>query len=247
MSFCNGPTRTARSLAYHCTGPVKRGLGLFLGIGNGVGGQGRGNQPPYRRYGPDTEIQYRLREPHGLAKTSRILSKREADTEFQYRPHIVDTDTGYGRHFCGTQVFFLFYTAEAQFAPGTSPVCPKDIPGTKGGRQSLCVKSLCAFFVPYRCLAYHCTGSVKRGLGLLARRRRAVVMQLPPTKQEQNSSPAPEVYNALRFPRSLSRACMPLKTLTSLNKEVTPFFLSDNSTWSFPSVSSLSDYSIWRY
>ena len=29
-----------------------------------------------------------------------------------------------------------------------------------------------------------------------------------------------------------------LKTLTSLNKEVRPFFLSDNSIWSFPSVSS---------
>ena len=37
-----------------------------------------------------------------------------------------------------------------------------------------------------------------------------------------------------------------LKTLTSLNKEVRPFFLSDNSIWSFPSVSCLSDYSIWR-
>ena len=48
-----------------------------------------------------------------------------------------------------TQVFFLFYTAEAQFVPGTNPVCPWDIPGTKGGRQSLRVKSLCAFFVPY--------------------------------------------------------------------------------------------------
>ena len=31
-----------------------------------------------------------------------------------------------------------------------------------------------------------------------------------------------------------------LKTPTSLNKEVRPFFLSDNSIWSFPSVSSLS-------
>ena len=37
-----------------------------------------------------------------------------------------------------------------------------------------------------------------------------------------------------------------LKPLTSLNKEVRPFFLGDNSIWSFPSVSSLSDYSIWR-
>ena len=37
-----------------------------------------------------------------------------------------------------------------------------------------------------------------------------------------------------------------LKTQTSLNKEARPFFLSDNSIWSLPSVSSLSDYSIWR-
>ena len=29
-------------------------------------------------------------------------------------------------------------------------------------------------------------------------------------------------------------------------EEVRPFFLRDNSIWSFPSVSSLSDYSIWR-
>ena len=35
-----------------------------------------------------------------------------------------------------------------------------------------------------------------------------------------------------------------LKTLTSLNKEVWPFFLGDSSIWSYPSVSSLSDYSI---
>ena len=39
----------------------------------------------------------------------------------------------------------------------------------------------------------------------------------------------------------------PLKALTSLNKEVRLFFLSDNSIWSLPSVSSLSDYSIWRF
>ena len=37
-----------------------------------------------------------------------------------------------------------------------------------------------------------------------------------------------------------------LKTLTSLNKEVRPFFLGDSGIWSFPSTSSLSDYSIWR-
>ena len=44
------------------------------------------------------------------------------------------------------------------------------------------------------------------------------------------------------------KTCTPvtLKTPTSLNKEVRPFFLGDNSIWSFPSVSSLSDYSTWR-
>ena len=37
-----------------------------------------------------------------------------------------------------------------------------------------------------------------------------------------------------------------LKTLTSLNKEVRLFLLSDNSIWNIPFVSSLGDYSIWR-
>ena len=64
-----------------------------LGIRNGGGKQGRGNQPPYRQYGPDTEIQYHPRKSHGLAKPSRILYKREAATECQYRPRIFNTDT----------------------------------------------------------------------------------------------------------------------------------------------------------
>ena len=34
-----------------------------------------------------------------------------------------------------------------------------------------------------------------------------------------------------------------LKTLTSLFKEVRPFFLGDTSIWTYPSVSSFSDYS----
>ena len=36
------------------------------------------------------------------------------------------------------------------------------------------------------------------------------------------------------------------ETLTSLNKESRPFFLGDRSIWSFPSVSCLSDCSMWR-
>ena len=50
---------------------------------------------------------------------------------------------------------------------------------------------------------------------------------------------------SLERPLGLRRAPS-LKTLTSLNKEVRPFFLCDNSIWSFPSVSFLSVYSIWR-
>ena len=45
------------------------------------------NAPAYRRYGADTEIQYQPRRPLGLAKLSRILSKREAGTEFDDQPH----------------------------------------------------------------------------------------------------------------------------------------------------------------
>ena len=43
---------------------ISKPRAIPLGIGNGVGKQGRGNQPPYRRYGPDTEIQYRPRFCH---------------------------------------------------------------------------------------------------------------------------------------------------------------------------------------
>ena len=59
----------------------------MIGIGNGGGKHCCGNQPPYWRYGPDTEF---CIDPTEL---QNILSKREADTEFQYQPHIIDTDT----------------------------------------------------------------------------------------------------------------------------------------------------------
>ena len=90
-----------------------------LGIGNVGGKQGRGNQPPYRRYGPDTEIQYRPRKPHGPAKRNRFLSKREADTEFQYRPHIVDTDT------IADAVFADAISETSILVPGDSDLVPE--------------------------------------------------------------------------------------------------------------------------
>ena len=77
---------------------------LLIVSGNRKGNRKRWRQtglrqstaPPLRRYGPDTEIRYRpwiLGSHTDLQASSRILSKREADTEFQHRPHIVDPDT----------------------------------------------------------------------------------------------------------------------------------------------------------
>ena len=46
---------------------------------------------------------------------------------------------------------------------------------------------------------------------------------------------------------NLRDTCMTVQySDASLNKEVRPFFLGDTRIWSFPSVSSLSDYLIWR-
>ena len=62
---------------------------------------------PYRRYEPDTEIQYRLLDASKTNEQTRPQltchcreSRRKADTEFQYRPRIVDTDIDCGPRFC---------------------------------------------------------------------------------------------------------------------------------------------------
>ena len=44
-----------------------------------------------------------------------------------------------------TPVCSLFYTMEAQFVPGTNPVCPGTIPGMKGGRKVYVLK----VYVPF--------------------------------------------------------------------------------------------------
>ena len=49
--------------------------------------------PPIDDMDPIRKFNIDPGKPHGPAKPSRTLSKREADTECQYRPHIVDTDT----------------------------------------------------------------------------------------------------------------------------------------------------------
>ena len=59
----------------------------------------------------------------------------------------------------------------------------------------------------------------------------------------QAGGPKPIFYQVGRFLNvAVTGVQRPsLKTLTSLNKEVRPFFLSDDSIWGLPSVSSLSD------
>ena len=90
----------------------------------------------------------------GIGVFSLFAGKKKAHKHKLFGPVALGTPRVCPRDKVGlsqgqTQLFSLFYTAEAQFVPGTNPVCPWDIPGTKGGRKSLCVKSLCASFVPY--------------------------------------------------------------------------------------------------
>ena len=49
---------------------------------------------------------------------------------------------------------------------------------------------------------------------------------------------------SLESPNGTALGISTLKTLTSLKQESKPFFPGDNRLWSFPSVSSLCDYSI---
>ena len=78
------------------------------------------------------------------------------------------------------------------------------------------------------------------------------VVPATPEKGALSPNKTPFLYRALQGKCGFfdSEHCFlgwALKTLASLNKEVRPFFLSDNSIWSSPSVSSLSDYSTWSY
>ena len=63
-------------------------------------------------------------------------------------------------------------------------------------------------------------------------------------KTEKLLSSSPSRKSALKNTSNIYTVT--LKTLTSLNKEVRPFFLGDNSIWRLPSPSSLNDYSSWR-
>ena len=126
-------------------------------------------------------------------------------------------------------------------------VCLGSVPSTKCS-QGCSGKSGCT-----RKCAGECTGELGVLQGVLPR----VLFLLTPHIEHSRSTPrstpdspehSPEQLDrgAPRFPRASLRA-LPLRALTSLNKEVRPFFVSDNSLWSLPSVSSLGDfYSISR-
>ena len=72
------------------------------------------------------------------------------------------------------------------------------------------------------------------------------VANIPPPSHWVKGLPSRE--NILYFMVGESNASgTTLKTLTSLNKESRLLFLVDSTLWSFPSVYSLSDYSIWKF
>ena len=76
-----------------------------LRIGNGVGKQGYGNRPPIDDRNPIRKFSIDClyaSKTNGTQLTHHGReSKRKADTEIQYRPHIVDTDIDCGPRFCG--------------------------------------------------------------------------------------------------------------------------------------------------
>ena len=80
----------------------------LLRIGNGVGKQGYGNRPPIddrnpiRKFSIDCLDASKTKEKKQPQVTRHCReSRRKADTEFQYRPRIVDTDIDCGPRFCG--------------------------------------------------------------------------------------------------------------------------------------------------
>ena len=72
---------------------------FFVGIGNGGGKQGRGNQPPYRRHGPDMEIQYRPWKPTRTCKTQQNSLQKGS----RYGISLLTTHRRYGQD-CGPRV-----------------------------------------------------------------------------------------------------------------------------------------------
>ena len=67
-------------------GGAKTLIGQKLRGRNGGGKQGRGNQPPYRRYRPDTEIQYRPRSHADLQNPAEFSPKGKPMRNFSIDP-----------------------------------------------------------------------------------------------------------------------------------------------------------------
>ena len=88
-------------------GPLGNSLGVnffcFPKFGNGDGKQGRSNQTPYRRYGPDTEIQYRPGSHTHLPNPAELSPKGKPIWDFSIDPTSLIRSRlrtpFYGRHF----------------------------------------------------------------------------------------------------------------------------------------------------
>ena len=101
--FPESPAKTQKKPVRKCVENTQN-----LRIGNGVGKQGYGNRPPIddrnpiRKFSIDCLDASKSNDETRLQLTRHCReSKRKADTEFQYRPRIVDTDIDCGPRFCG--------------------------------------------------------------------------------------------------------------------------------------------------
>ena len=92
MGFSRSP-KASHSKAGRSDFRKQRSKPDTLGIGNGGGKQGSGNHPTYRRYGPDTDFQYRPpRSYTELQNQAEFSPKGKPIRNFSIGSHIVDTD-----------------------------------------------------------------------------------------------------------------------------------------------------------
>ena len=126
----------------------------------------------------------------------------------------------------------IFVNFSADFSWSHSDVCQVQAHFSQGTRNSL---------TELRLESWHFKTSLSLHLVWVREMTMSVQRDIKETLPLSWTKKRSEVVRSGFF----SRFCT-LKTLPSLNKEVRQFFLGDKGIWSFPSVSSLSDYSTWR-
>ena len=176
------------------------------------------------------QIEFKILGPSGQIFLPALLQKLVGDFFGFFGGNFGRFGGKFGGNFTG---FFLTFRIKAQklrrnFGAQISPSDRRSrAPSFALQRPLVCAREVANLSVPL-------TGSCTR------RRLSSLSSELASTTSPGTLDlSAPQIATASSYP-------LCLKTLTSLIKESRPFLLGDHSIWSFPSVSSLSDYSIWR-